>query len=218
MNPAKLMIIILFCCCSWSAGDPGTNPYPVTAAIPPPPGYHRTIDNDPFSTWLRTIPLKKDRTVHLFNGTLKRNQQAQFAVLDISVGHQDLQQCADAVMRLRAEFLYARKDYAAICFYTQQDVPLNYQEWAYGRHFRLAGNKLVAFAASGPTPCEDRACFDGFLQMVFSYCGTLSLEKQLNLVPRFADISPGDVRNGHSTPTNYAAGPTASSTPEMVPK
>lgn len=197
MNPAKLTIIILFCCCN-STGNPRTpanpdNPYPVTGAIPPPAGYHRATYSGPFPAWLRTIPLKKDRTVHLFNGAPKRNQQAQFAVLDVSVGHQDLQQCADAVMRLRAEFLYARREYAAICFYTQQGVPLNYQEWARGRRFRLAGNKLVAFSTPGPTPCEDRACFDNFLQMVFSYCGTLSLEKQLIPVPRFGDIIPGDV-------------------------
>jgi len=116
-----------------------------------------------------------------------------FAVLDISVGHQDLQQCADAVMRLRAEFLYARKDYGAICFYTQQGAPLNFLEWARGRRYRLAGGKLVPFSIPGPTPCEDRACFDSFLQMVFSYCGTLSLEKQMVPVPHFGDISPGDV-------------------------
>jgi len=193
MNRANLAIIILFCCCTCSAGDPAVNPYPTTGAIPPPAGYHRTMDNDPFSAWLRTVPLKKDRTVHLFNGALKRNQEAQFAVLDVSVGHQDLQQCADAVMRLRAEFLYARKDYAAICFYTQQGLRLNFLEWAHGRRFRLAGDKLVTCSTSGPTHCEDRACFDNFLQMVFSYCGTLSLEKQLNPVPRFGDISPGDV-------------------------
>jgi len=193
MNPAKLTIIILFCCCSCSAGDPGVNPYPFVNAIPPPAGYHRMTASDPFAAWLRTIPLKKDRTVHLFNGALKRNQQAQFAVLDVSVGRQDLQQCADAVMRLRAEYLYARKDYASICFYTQQGVSLNFLEWAHGRRFRLTGGKLTPFSIPGPTPCEDRACFDGFLQMVFSYCGTLSLERQLVPVPDFGDISPGDV-------------------------
>jgi hypothetical protein len=79
MNPAKLTIIILFCCCS-----PDINPYPVVNAIPPPTGYRRTTNNDPFSAWLCTIPLKKDRIVHLFNGSPKHSQEAQFAVLDIS--------------------------------------------------------------------------------------------------------------------------------------
>ena len=38
---------------------------------------------------------KKDKTVYLFDGSQKINQQAQFAVLNISVGKKNLQQCAD---------------------------------------------------------------------------------------------------------------------------
>jgi len=189
MNLAKLTIIIFSCCCTPVV----LNPYPIIGAIPPPGGYQRPADIDPFTAWLRALPLKKDRAVHLFNGALKRNQEAQFAVLDVSVGRQDLQQCADAVMRLRAEFLYARKEYRSICFYTQQGIALNFLEWTRGRRFRLTGDQLVAWSLPGHHQCEDRACFDEYLQMVFSYCGTLSLEKQLVPVPCFSDIRSGDV-------------------------
>ncbi|MDO6434634.1 DUF4846 domain-containing protein [Flavitalea sp. BT771] len=189
MNLAKLTIIIFSCCCTPAV----LNPYPLIGAIPPPGGFRRSAGDDPFAAWLRTLPLKKDRTVHLFNGALKRNQEAQFAVLDVSVGTQDLQQCADAIMRLRAEFLYARKEYKAICFYTAQGMPLNFLDWTLGRRFRQKGGQLVAWSLPGHNPCEDRACFNEYLQTVFSYCGTLSLEKQLVPVPHFSDIRPGDV-------------------------
>src|SRR5882757_5040924 len=67
--------------------------------VAPPPGYKRIPQNkNSFGEWLRNISLKKDRHVYLYNGSLKRNQRAQFAVLDITVGKKDLQQCADAVM------------------------------------------------------------------------------------------------------------------------
>src|SRR5690349_16534601 len=59
-----------------------------------------------FESWLRSLPLRNDKTVYLYNHLPKRNQQAQFAVLDMPIGNQDLQQCADVVMRLRAEYLY----------------------------------------------------------------------------------------------------------------
>ena len=63
--------------------------------IPLPEGYKRLgTYSDPFACFLRNIELKKDRTVYLFNGLPKRNQRAQFAVLNISVGNKDLQQCA----------------------------------------------------------------------------------------------------------------------------
>jgi len=38
--------------------------------------------------------------VFLYNGKIKQNQQAQFAVLDIGIGNKDLQQCADIILRL----------------------------------------------------------------------------------------------------------------------
>jgi hypothetical protein len=151
----------------------GTNPYPTIGAIPLPTGFHRiSAPERSFCTWLRNVPLKKDRTVYLFDGTPKRNQDAQFAVLDISVGHTDLQQCADAVMRLRAEYLYASGDLQKIEFKTGQGVRLNFLEWCTGDRARRR--------------------FDRYLKRVFEYCGTWSLERQLRL--RHLDaISAGDV-------------------------
>jgi len=124
--------------------------------IPCPPGYKRiSWEPDSFGSWLRNIPLKKDKTVHLFDGSLKANQAAQFAVLELTVGNRDLQQCADAIMRLRAEYLYDRRQFNAIRFYD---------------------NNKSCYAC--PENCS-RAVFEKYLEKVFSYCGTLSLQKQL---------------------------------------
>jgi Domain of unknown function (4846) len=90
--------------------------------IAPPPGYKRMdMIKGSFGEWLRNISLKKDRHVYLYNGELKKNQRAQFAVLDISVGKKDLQQCADALMRLRSEYLFNQKRYSAIEFRDNAD-------------------------------------------------------------------------------------------------
>jgi hypothetical protein len=58
--------------------------------------------------WLREISLKKDPGIYLFNGRLRDDQSTHFAVLDMPVGDKDLQQCADALMRLRAEYFFNR--------------------------------------------------------------------------------------------------------------
>lgn len=179
---------------SLGAGPSADNPYPTIGAIPPPPDYHRMTDTTgSFAGWLRTVPLKKDRTVFLYDGTPKNNQDAQFAVLDVSVGHQDLQQCADAVMRLRAEYLRTVQKPAAIDFVTEQGVRLNYREWENGGRVRLSGNRLVAYALPGQDLfCNTRACFDQYLHMVFMYCGTRTLERQL-VSKSFTAMAPGDV-------------------------
>lgn len=118
-----------------------------------------------FSGWLRKINLKKDNRVFLYNGRLKGNQEAQFAVLNIPVGSKDLQQCADAVMRLRAEYLRDVNRVSEISFADNN-----------GKKYRYNGQS-----------------FQEYLETVFAYCGTLSLEKQMKKVNDFSDMQAGDV-------------------------
>ncbi len=158
------------------AATSALNPYSTIGAIPPPPGFSRLpCNNSTYTAWLRQLRLKKNKTVYLFNGQPKTNQQAQFAVLDIPVGNKDLQQCADAVMRLRAEYLYAQKKLGAIDFSDNDAV-----------HYRLPAG-------------ADRSVFDQYLEKVFSRCGTASLEKQLLPITDFESVTAGDVliRGGH---------------------
>ena len=164
----KTLLFYLLCSLSVATGG---NPYPTIGAIPLPANYHRvTGAPGSFGTWLRSVGLKKALTVYLYNGQPKANQDAQFAVLDVSVGHEDLQQCADAVMRLRAEYLYSRGEYGAITFYTEQGVRLNF----------------------GKRPDKGRPSFDRYLREVFSYCSTRTLAKEL--VPAaYSTIEAGDV-------------------------
>lgn len=143
------------------------------------------------TAWLRKMPLKADKTVYLFNGEKKRNQSAQFAVLDISVGNKDLQQCADAVMRLYAEYQYAQGRYDKIVFHATDGTLLSYSDWRAGYRYPLQGQRLrkLKSAAANTT----RAGFDAYLELVFSYAGTLSLSRELKRVKNTGDIQPGDV-------------------------
>src|SRR6187401_1745504 len=60
-----------------------------------PPGFSYMFDGDSaYSNWLLDLKLKKGKPVYLYNGKLKSNQDAQYAVLNIDIGKKDLLQCA----------------------------------------------------------------------------------------------------------------------------
>ena len=167
MRLQTILSIILPVFVGWQR--PPSNPYARIADIPCPPGFERVpAPPGSFGAWLRELRLKKDNTVYLYNGMPKRNQSAQFAVIDISTGNKDLQQCADAVMRLHAEWLYSRQRLADIDFTDNAQT-----------HYRLK-------ASAG------RKEFDQYLEKVFSNCGTLSLSRQLQ-AKALAGLAPGDV-------------------------
>ena len=179
MKPLLLLIVSLpFISCGQPVNktpEPPDKPdsinssYATVEEIPLPDGYKR-INADPnsFTTFLRHLKLKKDKTVYLYNGHAKQNQSAQFAVIDMPVGKEDLQQCADAVMRIRAEYLFQDKKYKEIVF---------------------SNNDGKAYTFKEPyTPAH----LEQYLKPVFSNCGTASLSKQLKNIS-MNEIQPGDV-------------------------
>lgn len=166
--------------------------YTTVAQIPLPAGYTRVaLEAGSFGSWLRKVPLKENNTVYLYNGERKPNQSAQFAILDISVGKKDLQQCADAVIRLYAEYLYASQQYSKIAFRATDGTLMDYSSWLKGYRFLIKQGRLQKQLTGAS--CQGRDCFNQYLQIVFSYAGTLSLNKELVSVDRPESIRVGDV-------------------------
>ncbi|NLR82194.1 DUF4846 domain-containing protein [Chitinophaga eiseniae] len=162
------------------------------SGIPLPPGYKR-LSQSPgsFGAWLRLLPLKKDGRVYLYNGQLKHNQQAQYAVLDISVGTKNLQQCADAVIRLRAEYLFASERPEKIAFHATSGTLMDYNGWSKGDRWILKNNQLQRKRIA--SPCGGHTCLLSYLETVFSWAGTLSLSRELVSVKDTRKLLPGDV-------------------------
>lgn len=170
--------------------------------IPLPDGYKRIPAADGgYTAFLRSIRLKKDPTVYLCNGARKSNQQAQYAVLDLDVGDKDLQQCADAVMRIRAEFLYQREKYDEISFRFTNGFICDFKHYAEGYRALLtgAGGSWQKKAAAD----YSRKNFRSYLDFVYSYAGTRSLHAQLKPVTLHA-IRPGQVFIQTGSPYGHA--------------
>jgi len=176
--PGAIAFLLLLACNANSGSSPvstnkGTateNPFTKIEKIPLPAGFVREVaDAGSFTSYLRNIGLKAGTTVYLYNGQPKQNQSAQFAILNISTGNTDLQQCADAVIRLRAEYLFEQKQFDKIIFYDNDKKAYSY------------------------LPPYTRDNFDKYLNHVFAMCGSASLSKQLRPVAGLSEIQAGDV-------------------------
>lgn len=158
-----------------------------------PEGYFYVDDGDTaYSSWLLEMKLKKSKIVYLHNGKLKSNQDAQFAVLNIDIGKKDLLQCADAAMKLRADYLFEKHVYDRISFLATSGTALSFQTWLQGTRWKEKEGNLISYN-SGKKPTNIEQEYNLFMEFVFSYCGTYSLSKQTKRVNDIRSIQPGDM-------------------------
>lgn len=160
----------------------------------PPPPAHRRVDSTAasFGAWLGTLPLlPAGAPVLLHDGRPRARQDGAAAVVDIDVGARDLQQCADAIIRLRAEYLRATGRTAALSFRFTSGDAYPYADHLRGRRPAPRGTG-IAWTTVAPA-ADTRAAFRHWLDIVFTYAGTLSLARELAPVREPAAIEAGDV-------------------------
>ncbi len=157
-----------------------------------PSSFHRIkLSSNSFGHYLQNFPLKPDGSkVYLHNGTPKYTQEYHLAILDIDTGKRNLQQCADAVMRLRAEYLFEQERYDDIQFHFTNGFLAKYSRWKSGERISVKGNTVKWYPAG--TEDGSHKSFRKYMDMVFSYAGTLSLNKELHRTP-LEDLNIGDV-------------------------
>jgi hypothetical protein len=140
-----------------------------------PQEYTRTEEDSlSFAFYLRHLPLKPDSVlVKYYNGETKAKSNVYDAVIDMPISPKDLQQCADAVMRLRGEYLFSVKKFSAIQFKFLEDGQFH---------------SFVTYANGQYTYSKFRA----YMDYVFNYANTASLKKQLK-EKQYSEIAIGDV-------------------------
>ncbi len=166
--------------------------YTVGERFLPPEGYERMAAKPgTFAAYLRNFPLLPSGSpVLLHDGSQKWRQDAHAAVLDLDTGKEDLQQCADAVMRLRAEHLFSEKKYEDIHFNFTNGFRADYARWRKGDRIAVKGNKT--WWKTGGIASGSYESFRKYLNLVFMYAGTLSLSKELKPVEA-ENLQAGDV-------------------------
>jgi hypothetical protein len=164
-----LIAIILFACISFIPADK------VSTRFNAPAGYSRWQPRPAvLALTCKTCQLLPAGTrTKTYTGDVARTDPYTAAVIDMSIGSQDLQQCADAVMRLRAEYLFQRQDYRSISFNFTSGFKCDFEHYANG--YRYSNDRWVQKAKKD----YGYASFMRYMTLVFSYAGTLSLGKRV---------------------------------------
>jgi len=157
----------------------------------PPEGFTRIeAEEGSFCEYLRKLPLLPDGSpVKYFDGRTK-HLNVHAAVIDMDIGTRDLQQCADAVIRLRAEYLYSTARYDRIHFNFTNGFNAEYSKWRDGYRIAVEGNNAFWRKSAGYS--NDYSTFRKYLDVVFAYAGTLSLSREMEPIA-VKDAKPGDV-------------------------
>lgn len=158
-----------------------------------PEGYERIpAEIGPFESWLGNLPLKQGNPpIYLHNGAEKSYQGGHYAVVDIDVGAQDLQQCADAIIRLYAEFLYSKNDFDKIKFKITNGDVITFRKWISGYRPGVSGNTVTWHMQVESDSSHEN--LKKYLKFIFMYAGTYSLNQQLRKVGDINEMVIGDI-------------------------
>jgi hypothetical protein len=156
-----------------------------------PDGFTRiSPTKESFGKFLQNHKLHPDgSSVHLYDGSVKKNQVWE-AVLDFPILKKDLIQCADAIIKLRAEYLYAKGDYEKIVFTLTNGMAVPYKKFIEGFRIKVSGNKTEWIKTDKMG--ENRKVFDEYLEFLYTYCSTSSLLKD-TVAAKISEIEIGDV-------------------------
>jgi hypothetical protein len=163
-----------------------------------PVGFKRTqIESNTFAAYLRNLKLKPDGSkVLYYDGTVKENYDVYAAVVDLPIGKRDLHQCADAIMRLRADYLRSQKRYDDIHFQFNNGFEAKYSKWMDG--YRIHFNGTDFYWTKDSSPSKSDKSYWKYLEYVFSFAGTYSLAKELPAIDE-KEMKIGDlfILGGH---------------------
>ena len=144
-----------------------------------------------FSEFLNNFPLHPPNfPVRSFTGMPIDNQKNHIAILRIDVGEKDLQQCADAWIRLYAEYLWMNKRFEEIGF---EFTSSQYFAWSdFKNGFRTKEvRKKVSFVKTEKVD-DSYENFQKYLEVIFRYAGTISLDRESIPIKNNLAIKTGD--------------------------
>lgn len=164
----------------------------IESRISVPEGYTRIPStSEELTGFLRGLSLKESGSeVLLYNGLPKNNQKDHAAIFDLDIGEQDLQQCADSVIRIYADYYWSISAYDKIAFHLTNGFYMEYIKWRDGNRLSVDGNKVEWRKTESYN--DSYEVFQQYLKNVFIYAGTLSLSEECEEIT-LEKLLPGDI-------------------------
>ncbi|QDP84374.1 hypothetical protein FNJ88_01935 [Chryseobacterium sp. SNU WT5] len=159
-----------------------------------PPSGFAWVKGEPgsFSEYLTKFPLHPpDFPVRYYNAVPIEKQNHHISVLRIDVGNLDLQQCADAWMRLYAEYLWKNKRFDEIKFELTSGQMFSWIDFKNGLRTQEAEER-VNFISTGKVDGSYKN-FRKYLNVIFTYAGTISLDRESLPISDNEIIRAGDL-------------------------
>lgn len=158
-----------------------------------PKGYDwESFHEDTFQNYLVNFPLKPENfPIRNYKDVPISKQYHHEAILDIDVGNKDLQQCADAWIRLYSEYLWKEKRFDEIDFEFTSGQKLSWNQYKNGLRTTEVGDSVKFHQSS---KYEDGySNFRRYLDLVFQYAGTISLDRESEGINKNSEIQVGDI-------------------------
>ena len=158
-----------------------------------PEGYTRTeYPETSFATYLQDFKLQAHGSkVVNYDGNDYVYQAGHVGVFDLSVPDNGLMQCADALMRLRAEYLWDSNQQDKIGFNFTSGDYCSWSNYAKGYRPIINGNQ-VRFSKSADEDYS-KSNFYKYLNLIYTYAGTQSMADEMIAVSNPQNLEVGDM-------------------------
>ena len=166
---------------------------PLASRFEPPAGFVRArVEPGSFGQWLRGLPLRPGGAVLDYRGRtiLAEDDPRMAAIVALDEGTADLQQCADSIVRLHAEWLWS-KGSRAMSYRAASGAAMPFSRWIAGERPSADGNALVWKASARASDRDDHGAFRKYLDAVFTWANTGALARDATRASVEA-LRPGD--------------------------
>jgi hypothetical protein len=157
-----------------------------------PEGYERVdYARGNFEDYLRNYKLKTfGSKIINYDDSEYFWQGGHIGILDIPVPKNGLQQCADALIRIRSEYLWDNNRKDEIGFKFTSGHYCSWKKYAEGYRPKISGYKVTFYKTTRANTSKDN--FYRYLNLIYMYSGTLSLYNELESVDA-EDLRIGDM-------------------------